>query len=86
MIIGLLGKTNVGKSTLFNAATQLNVPIADHPFTTINPNVGVAYARVKCVCKEFGLKDNPVHSVCIDGNRFIPVKLVDVAGLVPGGA
>ncbi|MEE8132714.1 MAG: redox-regulated ATPase YchF [Nitrososphaerales archaeon] len=84
MIIGLLGKTNVGKSTLFNAATQLNVPIADHPFTTINPNVGVAYARVKCVCKEFGLKDNPVHSVCIDGNRFIPVKLVDVAGLVPG--
>jgi ribosome-binding ATPase YchF (GTP1/OBG family) len=84
MIIGLLGKTNVGKSTLFNAATQLNVPIANHPFTTINPNVGVAYTRVKCVCKEFGVKDNPVHSICIDGNRFIPVKLIDVAGLVPG--
>ncbi len=84
MIIGLLGKTNVGKSTLFNAATQLNVPIANHPFTTINPNVGVAYARVKCVCKELGVKDNPVHSVCIDGNRFIPIKLIDVAGLVPG--
>lgn len=84
MLLGLLGKTNVGKSTLFNAATQLNVPIANHPFTTINPNVGVAYARVKCVCKELGVKDNPVHSVCIDGNRFIPVKLIDVAGLVPG--
>lgn len=84
MLIGLLGKTNVGKSTFFNAATQLNAPIANHPFTTIKPNVGVAYARVKCVCKELGVKDNPVHSICIDGNRFIPIKLIDVAGLVPG--
>jgi len=84
MLIGLLGKTNVGKSTFFNAATQLNVPVASHPFTTINPNVGIGYARVKCVCTEFKVKDNPVHSVCIEGNRFIPVKLVDVAGLVPG--
>lgn len=84
MLIGLLGKTNVGKSTFFNAATMLNVPVANHPFTTINPNMGVGYARVKCVCKEFKVRDNPVHSVCVDGNRFIPVKLVDVAGLVPG--
>lgn len=84
MIIGLLGKTNVGKSTLFNAVTQLNVPIANHPFTTINPNVGVAYAKTKCICEEFGVKDNPIHSVCIDRNRFIPVKIIDVAGLVPG--
>jgi ribosome-binding ATPase YchF (GTP1/OBG family) len=60
------------------------VPAANYPFTTIEPNVGVAYARVKCVCREFGVQDNPVHSMCIDANRFIPVKLVDVAGLVPG--
>lgn len=84
MIIGIIGKANVGKSTFFNAATELAVPAANYPFTTINPNVGVAYARVKCVCREFGVQDNPVHSMCIDGNRFIPVKLVDVAGLVPG--
>ena len=84
MIIGLIGKANVGKSTFFNAATDLAVPIANYPFTTIEPNVGVAYARTKCVCREFGVQDNPVHSVCIDGNRFIPIKLVDVAGLVPG--
>ena len=84
MIIGLIGKANVGKSTFFNAATELAVPAANYPFTTIEPNVGVAYARVKCVCREFGVQDNPVHSMCIDGNRFIPVKLVDVAGLVPG--
>ena len=84
MIIGLIGKANVGKSTFFNAATDLTVPVANYPFTTIEPNVGVAYARTKCVCREFGVQDNPVHSVCIDGNRFIPVKLIDVAGLVPG--
>lgn len=84
MIIGLIGKANVGKSTFFNAATELAAPAANYPFTTIEPNVGVAYARVKCVCREFGVQDNPVHSMCIDGNRFIPIKLVDVAGLVPG--
>src|SRR5919106_1591050 len=84
MIIGLIGEANVGKSTFFNAATDLAVPVANYPFTTIEPNVGVAYARTKCVCREFGVQDNPVHSVCIDGNRFIPIKLVDVAGLVPG--
>jgi ribosome-binding ATPase YchF (GTP1/OBG family) len=84
LIIGLIGKANVGKSTFFNAATELAVPAANYPFTTIEPNVGVAYARVKCVCREFGVQDNPVHSMCIDANRFIPVKLVDVAGLVPG--
>lgn len=80
----MIGKANVGKSTFFNAATELAVPAANYPFTTIEPNVGVAYARVKCVCREFGVQDNPIHSMCIDGNRFIPVKLVDVAGLVPG--
>jgi ribosome-binding ATPase YchF (GTP1/OBG family) len=84
LIIGIIGKANVGKSTFFNAATELAVPAANYPFTTIEPNVGVAYARTKCVCREFGVQDNPVHSMCIDGNRFIPVKLVDVAGLVPG--
>src|SRR5215211_2239569 len=84
MIIGLMGKANVGKSTFFNAATDLAVPVANYPFTTIEPNVGVAYARTKCVCREFDVLDNPIHSICIDGNRFIPVKLVDIAGLVPG--
>lgn len=84
MQIGLVGKTNVGKSTFFSAATALSVPVANHPFTTIKPNVGIAYARVDCVCKEFNVKDNPANSLCINGNRFIPIKLIDVAGLVPG--
>ena len=84
MIIGLLGKANVGKSTFFNSATDLSVQMANFPFTTIDPNVGIAFVRTNCVCKEIGLQDNPINSRCINGIRFIPIKLVDIAGLVPG--
>lgn len=84
MLIGIIGKSNVGKSTFFNAVTDLSVQTANYPFTTIEPNVGVAYVRIDCVCKEFEVQDNPVHSVCIDGIRFIPIKMIDIAGLVPG--
>jgi len=83
LLIGVIGKTNVGKSTFFAAATLATVEIANHPFTTIKPNIGVGYVRKKCVCKEFGVKDNPRNSICIDGERFIPVTLIDVAGLIP---
>ncbi|VFJ14212.1 conserved protein of unknown function [Candidatus Nitrosocosmicus franklandus] len=84
MIIGLLGKANVGKSTFFNAATDSSVPVANFPFTTISANIGVAFVRVQCVCTELGISDNPVNSKCIGGIRYIPIKLIDVAGLVPG--
>jgi ribosome-binding ATPase YchF (GTP1/OBG family) len=83
-IVGIVGKPNVGKSTFFSALTMKTVPIANYPFTTIQPNRGVGYVRVSCVCKEFGVKDEPTNSACINGNRFIPVELVDCAGLVPG--
>jgi ribosome-binding ATPase YchF (GTP1/OBG family) len=86
MLTGIIGKPNVGKSTFFNSATLLNVAVANYPFTTINPNMGNAYIRVKCVHEELGVKDNPVNSVCVDGTRLIPVRLVDVAGLVPGAS
>jgi ribosome-binding ATPase YchF (GTP1/OBG family) len=84
MLIGIIGKANVGKSTFFNAATELTVQTANYPFTTISSNIGVVYARQKCVCREFDVQDTPIHSVCINGNRFIPLTLIDVAGLVPG--
>ncbi len=83
MLIGLVGKPNSGKTTFFNAATAGNAKVADYPFTTIEPNVGVAFVTQECVCREFGVKDNPKNSLCIDGIRHIPVKLIDVAGLVP---
>ena len=43
--IGLVGKPNVGKSTFFSAATMAQVDIANYPFCTIDPNVGVAFCR-----------------------------------------
>ena len=73
----------MGKTTFFVAATLAPAEIAPYPFTTIKPNRGVAYLRVKCVCRELGVRDNPVNSICIDGNRLIPVELIDCAGLVP---
>ena len=78
--IGLAGKPNAGKSTFFKAATMAEAEIANYPFTTIEPNVGIAHVRVECVCKELGIY--PCGN-CIEGIRFIPVKLIDVAGLVP---
>jgi len=86
MLVGVVGKPNVGKSTFFAAATLKDVPIADYPFTTIKANVGVAHLRTKCVCKEMNVVDKPRNSACIDGTRLIPVKLVDVAGLVEGAS
>jgi hypothetical protein len=86
MLLGLIGKANVGKSTFFNAATDLDVRSGNYPFTTLAPNVGITYARIGCVCREFGIQDNPKSSLCIDGMRYIPVKLLDIAGLIPGAS
>jgi hypothetical protein len=77
--IGLAGKPNAGKSTFFKAATLADVEIASYPFTTIKPNVGVGYVRTECVCRDLGVECKE----CIDGRRYIPIKLIDVAGLVP---
>jgi ribosome-binding ATPase YchF (GTP1/OBG family) len=84
VLIGLIGKANVGKSTFFSASTDNMVNIANYPFTTVKPNLGICHVRITCVCTEFGVKDNPVHSICIDGIRFVPIQIIDVAGLVPG--
>ncbi len=84
MQVGIVGKPNAGKSTFFSAATLTLVPIADYPFTTIKPNHGVSYLRTKCVCRDLGVEDSPRNSKCVDGERFIPVDLVDLPGLVPG--
>jgi ribosome-binding ATPase YchF (GTP1/OBG family) len=83
-LVGLTGKPNVGKSTLYSALTMNIVKIADYPFTTLTPNKGVGYLRKKCVCKNLGVVDNPVNSRCVNGFRFIPVELVDLPGIVPG--
>lgn len=91
MLLGLVGKPSVGKSTFFKAATMAEVPIASYPFTTIDSNTGVGYVKIDCVDKEFEKNGapaqcNPNHGFCINHKRFVPVRLSDVAGLVPGAS
>ncbi len=82
LTIAIVGKTNVGKTTMFNAATLLNAEISNYPFTTKEPNLGTAYVCDVCVCKELGVEDNPQNSACIDGWRYVPVRILDIPGLV----
>jgi hypothetical protein len=82
--IGLIGKTNTGKTTLFNSMTLLSGEISNYPFTTKTPETGIASAVTPCVHKEFGVTDNPVNSKCVDGWRFIPVEVTDLPGLIKG--
>lgn len=86
MLLGLVGKPSVGKSTFFKAATLAEVEIASYPFTTIKANHGVGYVKVDCIDKEFNTQCNPRTGFCINHNRFVPVDLMDVAGLVPGAS
>ncbi|MDP3734513.1 MAG: redox-regulated ATPase YchF [Nanoarchaeota archaeon] len=84
MIVGIVGKPNVGKSTFFKASTLADAEIANYPFVTIKPNEGVGFVKINCVDKEFGRQCNPRTGYCSSHKRFVPVNLIDVAGLVPG--
>ena len=82
--LGLIGKTNTGKTTFFNAATLASAEVSTYPFTTKQPNYGKSYAITLCVHKEFNVKDNPRNSLCKDGWRFIPIEIIDLPGLIKG--
>jgi len=86
MLIGLVGKPSCGKSTFFKACTLADVLIASYPFATIKPNHGVGYVKIDCIDKELGVQCNPVKGYCVNGKRFVPVELLDVAGLIKGSS
>jgi hypothetical protein len=80
--LALAGKPNAGKSTFYTAATLADVDVANYPFTTVDPNRGVATVRTECPCLE--LDERCGNDRCRDGTRYVPIELLDVAGLVPG--
>jgi ribosome-binding ATPase YchF (GTP1/OBG family) len=86
MLIGLVGKPSCGKSTFFKAATMADVLIASYPFATIKPNHGVGHVKIDCIDKEFDTNCNPQKGYCINHKRFIPIEIMDVAGLVEGAS
>ena len=79
MKLGIVGLPNVGKSTLFNAITKAGALIANYPFATIDPNVGLVNVpdeRLNVLAKMSNSK------------KIVPavVEFYDIAGLVKGAS
>ncbi|KAJ2770056.1 hypothetical protein IWQ56_002312 [Coemansia nantahalensis] len=85
-VIACVGKPSAGKSSFLNAVTDATAKVGNFPFTTIEPNQGIAYYPVACPCQTHGLTCKPRHGWCEGGRRHVPVRLLDVAGLVPGAS
>lgn len=75
--IGIVGLPNVGKSTLFKALTNQNITIANYPFATIDPNVGIVSVPDERLQKLSALSKS---------KKTIPavIEFYDIAGLVRG--
>lgn len=76
---GIIGLPNVGKSTLFSAITNSQVEIANYPFATIEPNIGIVNLRDQRLINlsEIIKPNKIVYATC---------KFVDIAGLVKGAS
>ena len=80
--IGLIGKTNTGKTNFFNSATLSSEEILWYPFTTKSSISGVVHAITLCVHPEFKIQDNLNNYKCLDGWRHIPIELIDLPGFI----
>ncbi|MFW5704534.1 MAG: redox-regulated ATPase YchF [Nanoarchaeota archaeon] len=84
MIIGIVGKPNVGKSAFFRSLTLAEAESGNFPFTTIDANSAIGYVKIKDPAVDFGKHSNPREGYVHADWRFVPVEIIDVAGLVPG--
>jgi ribosome-binding ATPase YchF (GTP1/OBG family) len=64
----------------------MDVAIASYPFTTIKPNHGMGFVKIKDLAREFGKVSNPREGYVKEEFRFVPFELMDVAGLVEGAS
>ncbi|PVU97298.1 hypothetical protein BB561_000635 [Smittium simulii] len=87
-VIACVGKPSAGKSSFLNAVTDATAKVGNYPFTTIEPNQGVAYFPTECPCAKYNKSSfcKPKYGTCDNGTRYVPVRLIDVAGLVPGAS
>lgn len=86
LLIGFVGKPSSGKTTLLNALTLMDAKMGEYPFTTISANKGVGYVKIRCPCSSIEINCQPKQGSCSEGNRLVPIELLDVAGLVPGAS
>ena len=77
--VGIVGLPNAGKSSLFNALTRAGAEVANYPFTTIDPNVGVVVVPDERLQRLGDL---------IKPEKLTPtaMEFVDIAGLVKGAS
>ncbi len=79
MKLGVVGLPNVGKSTLFNAITHAGAEMANYPFCTIEPNVGVVAVPDERLEKLAALYNSKKVTPAV-------IEFVDIAGLVKGAS
>ncbi|MDO9559230.1 MAG: redox-regulated ATPase YchF [Syntrophales bacterium] len=76
---GIIGLPNVGKSTIFNALTAAGAEVANYPFCTIDPNIGIVPVPDERLGKIAAIISPPKIT-------YTTVEFLDIAGLVKGAS